>query len=231
MKKDHPSKNPSNWDSGDPVKTGWLDQYEYFREIFQKISSISGAVIECGLGLGDSFIMLANHIGRENAEAPRELFGFDSFEGWPAPTSYDESPRNPQKGEWAYPQEDFEARVTEAGIYKRFPNLKVVITPGFLADSLPSSKAPEIALLHIDVDLYEGYRDALQYLFPHVAPGGVVMFDEYRYFSTRPGYIVGGKQIEKWPGCTKAVDDYFADRPEKPTYHDATRKFYVVKEV
>ena len=36
-----------------------------------------------------------------------------------------------------------------------------------------------ISLLHLDLDTYEGTKHALNNFFPHVSPGGIVIFDEY----------------------------------------------------
>jgi O-methyltransferase len=56
-----------------------------------------------------------------------------------------------------------------------------------------------IALLHLDVDLYQSHKHCLEWFEPLVAPGGVIAFDEYRN--------------PTWPGATQAIDEYFGDPP------------------
>ncbi len=107
-------------------------------------------------------------------------------------------------------------------------DLEFNITGGFFDKTLPTSPVSEIAFLHIDCDLYPGYRDALKNLFPRVAVGGVVAFDEYKEFPDRPEY--GNGTVEKWPGCTKAVDEFFAGRPEKIQFDSSVKKYFVVKQ-
>lgn len=51
--------------------------------------------------------------------------------------------------------------------------------------------------------------------------------DEYKEYPDKPEY--GDGTIEKWPGCTRAVDNYFAGRPEEIQYYKPTKKFFVVK--
>ena len=127
-------------------------------------------------------------------------------------------------------EEEVRKRLDASGVLKEFPGLDVRIVKGFLNKTLPHFPARPIALLHIDVDLYVGYRDALKYLFPKVVPGGVVAFDEYREFPRdHGGATYGNGTIEKWPGCTKAIDDYFANRTETLQYHPETKKYYAVK--
>jgi hypothetical protein len=52
-----------------------------------------------------------------------------------------------------------------------------------------------IPLLNIDVDVYGATKTILKELYPRVVSGGVVLLDDYG----------------KFPGETKAVDEYFAD--------------------
>lgn len=229
-----PSKVPTSWATASPVPVGWMRQFQYFAGLYERIRVLDGDVVECGLGEGNTFAMLAYLIGSEKQQTPqRILWGFDSFEGWPEPTEWDASPRNPQKGEWKVSEEMVEKRFEESGIYREFPKLDIRITKGFLGDTLPHFPLDRrIAFLHLDVDLYEGYRDGLVYLFPKVVPGGIVAFDEYREFHLElPEY--GEK--EKWPGCSKAIDEYFSGRRELLRrellqYHPETKKYFVVRE-
>src|ERR1017187_6372620 len=62
-----------------------------------------------------------------------------------------------------------------------------------------------IALLNLDVDLYEPTKAALESLYPLVVSGGIVLFDDYGW--------------EQWPGASRAVDEYFAAIGEKPAIH------------
>src|SRR3989344_2653745 len=68
----------------------------YFQRMFEKARSVSGDIVECGVGKAKSFQMLAilmNQYGRKE-----KLWGFDSFEGYPEPTKEDESPRRRAAG-------------------------------------------------------------------------------------------------------------------------------------
>lgn len=223
-----PSRVPTQWATNSPVPVGWMKQFRYFTRLYRIISNVQGDVVECGLGEGNTFAMLAYLIGSEKYRGPaRTLWGFDSFEGWPEPAASDASPRNPQKGEWRVNEEMIMKRFEESGIYKEFPELAILTIKGFFNETLPRFPARQIAFLHIDADLYPGYRDALVNLFPKVSIGGVVAFDEYREFPNTPEY--GHGAVEKWPGCTKAVDEYFQGRPEKFQYDPETKKYFVVR--
>ena len=220
-------KEPTQWTTEHPVPVGWMKQFRYFLSLFNKISNIQGDIVELGIGEGNTFTMLAYMVGSEETSFKRRLLGFDSFEGFPEPDVKDVSPREPQKGEWKISEDMVHKRLEKSGILKTYPSLDFKITKGFLNEILPKFPESQIAFLHIDVDLYSGYRDALFHLFPKVASGGVILFDEYKDFPVEPLY--GNGSIDKWPGCTQAVDEYFKDRPEKIQYYPEMKKYYVIK--
>lgn len=224
-----PTPFPPQWSTQQAVPVGYMRQFRYLARMFDRCHAVEGDVVECGLGEGNTFSMLAYFTATEGLPAPRVVWGFDSFQGWPQPSSLDESPRHPQQGEWRVSEEQVRQRLTDSKITETFPNLDIRITGGFLRDTLPSFPDRPIAFLHIDVDLYEGYYDALTHLFPKVAQGGLVLFDEYKeYHPEDPNY---GNQ-EKWPGATRAIDEYFASLPVRYEiqYYEETKKYYVVKQ-
>ncbi|EAJ3421897.1 dTDP-6-deoxy-L-hexose 3-O-methyltransferase, partial [Campylobacter coli] len=57
----------------------------------------------------------------------------------------------------------------------------------------------KIALLHIDVDIYEPTVTILENMYDKIVKGGIVIFDDYSFF----------------PGETKAVDDFFRNKDIK----------------
>lgn len=190
----------------------------YFRKMYRKISGIEGDVVECGVGRMISFQILADLLRDEGSD--RKLWGFDSFEGFPEPTAEDTSPRNPQAGEWSYLKpEDVAKFLFVSGFKKNWIQSHIEVVKGFFQDSLPKNTLSKIALLHLDVDLYDSYRTCLKHLFPKVVPGGVVLFDEY----------ANRTDETKFPGARKAIDEYFAGTPHRLSRDGATGKFYLVK--
>ena len=200
-----------------------MGQFRYFVRMFDRIADVPGDVVECGLGQGLTFAMLAYLAGSEGRVPLRTLRGFDSFQGFPEPTEQDQSSRNPKRGEWSIDGSVVRMRLQESGIFKAFPELPIRITPGFFEDTLPKEGGYGIAFLHLDVDIYPSYRDCLRYLFPMVAPGGVVLFDEYKWYSVKKS------EEEIWPGATKAIDEYLDPRGYKPEYYPEMKKYFVIK--
>lgn len=163
---------------------------------------LPGAVIECGVYRGASLFMMCREIAR--LSAAKRIFACDSFEGFP--------PENigPQDRALFRSQRKLRAKFKLANDiperihrFSRYFHVPVEVEPGFFAKTLPTLAEQEFCFIHLDVDVYASYRECLEMLFPKLQPGGLVVFDEY--------------DSPKWPGARKAIDEYFADRPEAVT--------------
>lgn len=181
-------------------------------DLFDRIAAVDGAVVECGVGKGRSFVILSALVFDE--KKGRKIWGFDSFEGFPEPTDEDASTRAPKAGEWAgTSSDDVRAIVRTFGMSTEFIRDSVKLVKGFFEDSLVSYDRKPIAFLHVDADLYESYVTVLETLAPFVAPGGIVLFDEY------------GE--EHWPGATRAVDEFLSKHPWELEKHKGGKYFFI----
>lgn len=191
----------------------------YFQRMFEKVRSVPGDIVECGVGKAKSFQMLA--ILMNQYQRAEKLWGFDSYEGYPEPTKEDESPRQRVAGEWNFLGDHLVLDVLKhAGIQEELLS-RVKLVKGFVEDTLPKTKGQmgAIAILHLDINLYSGYKACLENLFPKVSKGGVVLFDEYM---NKSDAIV-------CPGAKKAIDEYFAGKPYKIERDPWYGKYFLVK--
>lgn len=167
-----------------PMNVRQMRNFLYVADMFTGIPA--GDVVECGVGKARTLLYFGFLIEREGAQ--RNLWGFDSFEGFPEPTVEDTSSRNPKKGEWAYlTPDDVRTIFRTAGVH-----VQPKLVKGFFVNTVDTYDGKGIALLHLDVDLYQSYLDCFP-LIEKVVPGGVVMFDEYK--------------TDAFPGATKAIDE------------------------
>lgn len=67
------------------------------------------------------------------------------------------------------------------------------------AAALPADA--RFALVHLDCDLEEPMRAGLEYFYPRLSPGGLLIMHDY------------GSGL--WPGTTFAVDQFLRDKPER----------------
>ena len=195
------------------VYRGSLDRYLYFLSQVERVRDVEGDIVECGVSIGHGtllFLLLSEYVGVE-----RNYVGFDSFEGFPDPVVQDEKTPITGKDFWANPPETVLRVLRDGRVSEKTIRERVKLVKGFFEKTLPSYKG-RIALLHLDGDLYESYKVPLTELYEKVAPGGVIMFDEYA--------------DDRWPGARKAIDEFFADKPETVVPHaKCTWKYYVQK--
>lgn len=167
-------------------------------------AGIPGAVVECGVWRGGSSLAAARTLV-ELGDTERDLYLFDTFEGMPAPTALDRTNEGEDartqfekyrtsdaSSSWCYASLD-EVRSTMA--LSRYPSDRIHYVQGKVEDTIPEGAPAEIALLRLDTDWYESTRHELLHLFPRVAPGGVVVLDDYGH----------------WDGARKAVDEYLEE--------------------
>lgn len=195
------------------VYRGYIDRIMYFLDQLRDVDEVDGDIVECGVSIGHGaleFLLLSEYLGVE-----RDYYGFDSFEGFPEPVAKDEQTPITGPGFWANPPETVlkvlrEGRIPEEKIQKQVHLIK-----GYFNETLHKYDG-KIALLHLDCDLYDSYKNSLETLYDRVSPGGVIMFDEYA--------------DDRWPGATKAIDEFFADKPETVKPHEKMGwKYYVKK--
>jgi Macrocin-O-methyltransferase (TylF) len=178
------------------LSSTWFARLVYFNGLIDKIAAVDGDVVECGVADGASLAILASLLKVHGQT--RRVWGFDSWAGLPAPsgadlggTSIAVSGMFSQASTAKVRDELLAYGLTSGEIAKT-----VKLVPGLFSGTLPDYKG-HIALLHVDVDLYQSYLDCLANLWPHVLPGGIVAFDEYGEDTT-------------WPGARRAVDEFLA---------------------
>ncbi len=196
-----------------PMDTRRIQALIGLTEAYKLVADIPGTIVECGVGKGRTFLFFTHLASRESRG--RTVWGFDSFGGFPEPAPEDDSARKPRKGEWSGTSPDDILRILHiAGVSPDFIRTNVKLVPGFFDKSLAGYDRSPIALLHIDADLYQSYRDVFRVLEPLVVPGGVILFDEYNE--------------DRWPGASKAVDEYLA-QTGKTLRTTSSGKYYVIK--
>ena len=197
------------------LNVGNIGRVMYWQNFFNMIKGVEGDIVECGIGRGRSLLIIAaiNSMLVEKDGGQRQIFGYDSFEGFPEPTVEDMSPRNPQKGEWSKSpsgrytySEEFILQVLESADVSLYDQ-SITLTKGFFSDSLRSHPERPISLLHIDSDLYLSYLSVLESLFRRVSPGGIIVFDDFRNEQNHIG--------EPFPGSRHAVSEFLGDNVSK----------------
>jgi len=190
----------------------------YFKRVFDLIKGVDGDIVECGVWKGVSLLMFSFLVKDEMKG--RKLWGFDSFEGFPEPSIQDKSERNLKKGEYGNTSiNEIKNLLIKSGLDEGFVRSQITLVKGFFNESLVKYTGSSIALLNLDVDLYDSYLTTLRELYPKVARGGVILFDEY----------MGTDEHLKFPGAQKAIDEYFGENRSSISRDKIIGKYYIVK--
>jgi O-methyltransferase len=180
-----------------------IGRYRYVQNLSlaQKVKTVPGAIVECGVWRGGMIAGLAASLGPN-----RSYVLFDSFEGLPEVSEADGPAAAAWQSNTSSPgyHDNCAAEMAEALSAMKLAGIdKPEVYPGWFNATLPSfveeSRRP-IALLRLDGDWYDSTLICLEQLFPMVESGGVVIIDDY----------------DQWDGCNRAVHRYLADadRPE-----------------
>lgn len=73
---------------------------------------------------------------------------------------------------------------------------------GFFPETAKGLESARFSIVHVDVDIYHSVKDCCGFFYERLNPGGLVVFDDYA--------------LPSCPGARKAVDEFFADKPERP---------------
>ena len=149
-------------------------------ELYKSIVDLPGHVLEFGVFKGTSLIRFLTYRDMLESSNSRKVIGFDVFGKFPKSNDKDDSEfikRFESQGGDGIPVDQLEVALQN----KLFNNYELV--KGNIFDTIPEyiAEHPElrIALLHIDVDVYEPSKFILDKLFDRVVKGGLVVFDDY----------------------------------------------------
>lgn len=177
-------------------------------ELFQMIQNVPGAIFECGVHYGGG-VSSWQHLSEiyEPVNFTRRIYGFDTFEGFPNVTRSDNEGQK-----LAHSAGDFSVGNQQSLIIDTLDSIECTrkvfvperfnIVVGDIASTLPKLLAEDssisIALLYLDLDLYEPTVSTLNACKDRLTKGSVVVFDEYA--------------DPNWPGETKALSDTLGSR-------------------
>jgi hypothetical protein len=171
-------------------------------ELFRKIADVKGSIVECGVYQGAGVMTWAKLSETlEPYNFLRKIYGFDTFEGFPAVSDADMgSDPDVAKVGHLKPGYDVYAELgqcidalEETRLLKH--QEKVILIKGDAMQTIPAflkeNQQVLVSLLYLDFDLYEPTLLALKSFLPRMPKGAVIAFDELN--------------DPKWPGETRAL--------------------------
>jgi len=167
-------------------------------ELFKMTHKIPGAIVECGVFKGASFVRWASFRNLFGNPYSKKIIGFDTFKNFPETTFLDDKQVRNKFIESAGDECISKDQLLEVLKHKEINQL-IELVKGDITKTVPEyvRQHPElrISLLNLDTDIYEPAVTILKYLYPLIVQGGVIIIDDYGVF----------------PGETKAVDEYLTN--------------------
>jgi len=203
-----------------------LRRFDFFSRMAVRVRGLPGEFVECGIAWGTSLAMLACLAEAQN----RRIWGFDTFTGFPEPTDEDfaegfDGSWRPAGGSWRRdlrPYSDANREAVESLLEAAGVDLtRVTLVQGPVEETAAEYRGGQVALLHVDVDLYAGHMAAFRHFWPIMPAGAVaVLHDVVR--QPRP------ERAHKFPGANRAVQDFFGSM-DIVTWDESTDYGYIVK--
>jgi O-methyltransferase len=188
----------------------WTDD-KYFMKIMQQISdytlvdtvrcfmlyqfakqivNVHGDVAEIGVYRGGTARLLSKTLYSTN----KVIHLFDTFSGMP--------PTDPEKD--LVKEGDFSNTSIDAVKSYLHDCNNVNYHIGVFPNTTTGLEDNIFSLVHIDVDIYKSVLDCLNFFYPKLQVGGIMVMDDYGFLSC--------------PGAKIAVDEFFLDKIEYPCY-------------
>jgi O-methyltransferase len=166
----------------------------FLQSCLRSIANVAGDVAECGVREGKSALFML-----EALNAPRDFFLFDSFEGLSDPVAGKDtlqSAIDAASGKRIFAGDIDKVRQT----FAVRPNVHVMA--GWIPERFAEVAERQFALVHIDVDLYEPTLASISFFYPRLERHGILICDDYGSGA--------------YPGARRAMDEFFAEKTEKP---------------
>lgn len=161
------------------------DRVYNIHTLLQQALHLPGDIWECGVYHGGTASVMAALIAESNTK--KLLYLFDTFTGLPKP---DRERDLHSEGEFGGTD------LVEIATFINRPEI-CRFRPGLLPNTFAGLEGRRIAFAHLDLDLYRSTRDALQFVWPRLSMGGILVIDDYGFPAC--------------PGARIAVDEFFAE--------------------
>jgi O-methyltransferase len=160
------------WAASKSATTLTVDRGWALYSLARQCATLGLDAVECGVFRGGSALMLCHVFADLHPSGTIHLV--DSFEGLPtANASRDVS--------WLGPR--FDDTSVDAVLNLLGPRhaSRISIHKGWIPEAFDGLAVNQVGFIHLDLDLYKPTRDAVSFLWPKLAHGGVLLVDDYGF--------------------------------------------------
>lgn len=138
------------------------------------VRGVPGDYIEAGIWRGGVIVFLRALL-KAHGIPNRKVFGADSFAGIPRNALFRHDPVDNWADRWVASLGEVTMNIARMG----FLDDQTVLVPGYFADSLPALETECFSLIRLDCDAFDSVAESLNYLYPRLSQGGIVIIDDW----------------------------------------------------
>ena len=146
----------------------------------------TGDVAQVGIYKGGTAKMIAECF----LNSKKLVYLFDTFEGLPKKSREDNNKKDVNREE---KQQFTDIDFKEIKEYFSCCD-NVELRKGFFPDTARGLENKQFSFVYLDADIYQSIKDGLDFFYPRMVHGGIIIFDDY--------------QTTDWPGVEKAVHEF-----------------------
>ena len=187
---------------------------------------INGDVVECGIGAGGNFAFMIKGCLSANPNTNRTFWGYDSFQGIQLAGKNDTEQAGigaithdvnvpvedllVSSGITVHPEDEVRGNLVKWGLWDK---ARIKLVSGWVQNSMEDQTPDKIAILRLDMDIYEPTAYVLRKLYDRISKGGIVIIDDWAL-----------------SGVRKAVEEFWEEigiTPEIRTIENSTPIWWV----
>ncbi|MGI9318894.1 MAG: TylF/MycF/NovP-related O-methyltransferase [bacterium] len=166
-------------------------------------NNVEGDFAECGCWKGLSAYITCHYISEFGGN--RQFLIFDSFEGGLSDKNEKDENLRYQLSDQEILEEKLHFSSTEAHIHKALEHHdNYRLYKGWIPERFSEVSGTRFAFVNIDVDLYQPTKDSVEFFFPRLSSGGIIVCDDYN--------------MSQFPGAKAAIDEFANSNQDRIRY-------------
>ncbi len=155
--------------------------------------NLDGHVAECGCWRGHSSYIISTILAKSGFTGSFDIF--DSFEGGLSAKGREDENVRISLSETEIEREKQIFASAEADLHRALASFDFYrLYKGWIPERFNEVEDKAYMFVHLDVDLYQPTLDGLEFFYPRLKKGGVIVVDDYGY--------------TQFPGARKSVDEF-----------------------
>lgn len=202
-------------------KQEWTDEFSKQLRFYSLMQLVNKSLknddvfdfVECGCWRGHSSFIISKLIQMNKKNVNFHIF--DSFEGLSISTKEDGSYYNQSKKYQENLIDHFKSseEFLKKEVLNDFDFVKIY--KGWIPKRFSEVQDLKFSLIHIDLDLYKPITDTLEFFYPKLVKGGIIICDDYN--------------SSQFPGAKRAWDEFFKDKRSQFFYEQSFGGCFLIK--